>query len=282
MTADAGIDRLVEELAGSRTRGAARRELARMGDAAAPRLLLVLDEPGAPPNQRWAAISLLGTCRYKPAVAALINVLRTDASLRGEARRALCAITGEDLGDAPEEWQAASVACPSPAVQAAPPCAAEPTGATDERPELTRIREALRGLAASVEWREPDTARIEIAAHGAARRRISIAFGRTNRKGEPIASVHSDCGPLNVTIEGIMFRHNVTFRYGNYATERGADGATRVVLRCDLVPEDVTPAFLREVLMAMITELEQLDTELHAGDRAQPWRAVPPSERRPR
>ena len=278
MTTEADIERLIEQLADTRTRAQARRELAQLGREAAPKLLPVLDESRALPNKRWAAISLLGGCGYEPAVPVLLKVMRGEPSLCGEAYRALKAITGKDLGDDIAAWEVALGGAAGVADEGA--VTQEPTGASPACVALELVQRAVADLATSIEWREPDTACVAISAAKVRECRLVVTFGQLNRSRQPVVSIHTDCGPSNPTVQAVVFRHNVTFGYGTYAVATDDGGAERIVLRYDVSADRLTPNFLRDIVMAMVGEVQQLDSELSVAATTQPWRATPPSETR--
>ena len=69
----------------------------------------------------------------------------------------------------------------------------------------------------------------------------------------------------------------VTLRFGRYAVETNADGAAIAVLRYLTHPDRLTPTFLRDIVVGMAHDVEQLLCELAKGQRMYPWRATPPS-----
>jgi len=276
MATESEVERLIGLLGSSRTRAQARHDLAQMGQDAAPRLLRVLEEPSASANERWAAISLLGGCVYEPAAPALLKVMRRDAALRTEALRALKSITGKDLGDDVEAWETA-LGCSGEAIPPAPSVPEAVDESVPVSPELQLVIDAVGDLADSIDRQEPDSVCVAVPAGAAAPRRILVTFGRLNRRRRAIVSIHTDCGPADPTAQAVMFRHNVTFRYGTYSVEKDDRGVDRAVLRFDVSSSRLTPVFLRDVIMAMVGEVEQLDSELRAAESSHPWRATPPS-----
>ena len=275
MTTQREIDRLIAELDDCRTRAQARRALERMGAATADKLMGVLATGGGSANKRWAVISLLGGCRHQGATAVLLGVMRDEPSLRADARRALEAITGRDLGDDADAWEAGLAAGEEtprgpPEEQAAPPA--------ESRPEEELARQAIGDLAESITWEGPDSVCVLIPAGTAGVLQVRLDFGSTDRRGDPLVCIHTDCGPATPSVQAIMFRHNVTLRHGRYSAERVEDGGQRAVWRHHAPPARLTPKHLRDVLLALVNDVEQLRNELTQGERTYPWRARTPTE----
>ena len=260
MTTQPEIDRLVSELGDPRKRAAARTRLREMGPEAAAALLKVLEQPGASANKRWAAISLLGACRHAPAGSVLVGIMRSEPSLRADARRALQAVTGEDRGEDADAWEAAlsdaEAHTDKPAPARVPP--SEPP--MRERYEL--ICQAADDMADAIVWEPPDAVSLVIATRTAGTCRLVVTFDRTDRKREPVFCIHSECGPATPTVQGVMFRHNVTLRHGHYAVEETADGAKQAVLRFCTSPDRFTVPYFRGIVLALVNDLEQLREEL--------------------
>lgn len=276
MTTQTEIDRLIAELDDSRTRARARRALAQVGADAADRLLEVLAQgAGGVPNKRWAAVNLLGSCRHRAAVPVLVAVMRDEPGLRAEAHRALQAITGRELEEDADAWEAALAADGDP-VDGTPGAAEAPT--TPRRPEEELAHQAVGDLATSIAGEEPNTVCIRIPADRGGNLHVRLDFGGTDRLGDPLLCIHTDCGPATPSLQAIVFRHNVTLRYGCYSVERTEDGTDRAVWRHHTSPLGLLSKHLRDVLLALVSDVEQLRSELAQGEQAYPWRAHSPGQ----
>jgi hypothetical protein len=138
---------------------------------------------------------------------------------------------------------------------------------------------ALGDVAERIAWEHPATVCVRIAPGGGKARDIRVSFDDEDRMGRPLARIHAEAGPATPTTQAVMFRHNVSLRYGNYETEKAPDGeGEHAVLRYRTDPETLTAPFLRDIVLGMANDLQQIEDELGQADRVYPWRATDPSQ----
>ena len=155
------------------------------------------------------------------------------------------------------------------------------TAAPAPPPEFELVQKAVEGLVESVSWEPPDTARVEVRAGKLRTKRIDVVFGQKNRQGEPVVCIRAECGPAKPTVKSVMFRYNVTLRYGKYDVEKGENGEEIAVLRHYAARARLTPMHLREIVESIFNDSEQLRCELALDERTYPWQATDPSTKQP-
>lgn len=265
MPTEAEMDALINRLGDYRTRARARRLLRQLGRQPAEKLLTVLDDEDAVPNKRWAAIGLLADCRYEPAVPALLRIMKSDGTLNGDAYRALRTITGHDIGEDVAAWEHALSGGAPPDGDA--PGDTPPQGPDEDSPELNLVREALGDVATKLSWEEPGYAYLRLPIGTDRKQQVIVTFDEVDKDGNPLASVYTECGPATNEAQEATSRRNVTLAYGRFAVEED-EGAEKVVMRHYERLERLTPALLRDIVLAMAREADNLECELtQGGDR---------------
>ncbi|NOY81193.1 MAG: hypothetical protein GXP31_09335 [Kiritimatiellaeota bacterium] len=266
MTQASEIDALLRRLNDYRTRAEARRRLAELSEQAAPKVLEVLvNEPHAPPNKRWALATLLGRARFEPAIPVLLDMLRNEPALRADACRALQQITGKDIGEEVSDWERAL----SGAADAESSDTGAPTDANPElfMPEKELIRQAFEGIATKIEWEgNPPYAYLRMPLPGERKQQIIVSFNEKDENGGDIVSIYTECGPASPATEAAAHRRNVTVQYGRFAIEQD-DGRPRVVMRHSMPRLGVDPERLREVVESMARDADSFEAELTHQDR---------------
>ena len=265
MATEAEIDRLISRLGTYQTRAQARRRLRQLGEQAGEKLTAVLDEEDAAPNKRWAAISLLADCGYEPAGPALLRTMKADETLIGDTCRALRTITGHDIGDDIAAWEQAlsgiGAADETPAGDAGVP------GPNGDSPELDLVREALGDVATVLNWEEPGYAYLRLPVGTDRKQQVIVTFDEADRDGNPLASVYTECGPASPEARQTISHRNVTLPYGKFAVEED-EGVEKVVMRHYERLDRLTADLLRDMILAMAREADNLEYELtQGGDR---------------
>ncbi len=267
MTQASEIDALIHRLGDYRTRAEARRRLAELGEQAAPNMLeALMNEPHATPNKRWALTTLLGQARYEPAIPVLLEMLRNEPALRGDACRALQRITGKDIGEDLNDWERAL----SGTADAEGPDTEATTDATPERsmPEKELIRQAFEGIATKIEWEgDPPYAYLRIPLPGERKQQMIVSFTEKDENGRDVVSIYTECGPASPATEAAAHRRNVTVQYGRFTVEQDDDGRLRVVMRHALHRHGLSAERLREVVESMARDADSFEAELTHLDR---------------
>jgi HEAT repeat protein len=264
------IDGLLGKLADWRTRHAARTALAAAGPAAAaePVLALVQDSD-ASENTRWAALAILADWKYAPANPVLLELLRNDPHLRGEACRTLQAITGMEIGEDAVAWNrflnGASAA--DVAADAAEAAGKAATAAAGGKVDLALIREALAGVAEEISWEEPGYAYIRCPCDGGRKQQVVVCFQTDPRTGDPTVLAYTESGEAVPGAADALQRRNATVRFGAvFRLEKNSEGREVVACRCSVPRSQARPELLREIILHLAHEADSLENELHGTD----------------
>jgi len=258
------IQELILQLGDFRRRHDARSALAQHGADAAPLLLEALSNRNNPTNMRWAAVTLLAACRYTDACPVLIEIMREDLNLRGEAWRALETITERtDVGDDPDGWERALDVADVPAEEETP----EPEEDASETEVFQLVRRSLAAHATKISWEEEGYAYVRLALPGGRKQQILISFDQTDADDNPLACIYTECGPDTPNAEQAIYRRNVTLQYGKFTVEKDADGVGKIVVRHLAPLAGLTAEILREVVFVIAREADNLEYELTQSDR---------------
>jgi hypothetical protein len=260
------VNAWVEGLKEFRTRARARGELARYGPAAAEQILPLILDSAQPENTRWAAIMVVKTWRHAPAVPLLMEVLRTHAGLRGAAIQALEAITGLSIGDVPDEWDRA-LADPEayrrehqePEALSTPEAGGEPDG-------CRLFRHALGSSASETTWEPEGFLYLRIPLAGGRKQQVLVTFSELDASGRPLATIYTECGPLQPEAVESIGRRNVTARYGKFQVEKDEQGVDKVVMRETVPLQRLTPKLARDIVLSMAAEADSLEQEMSGSD----------------
>lgn len=259
------IEVLVEQLASFATRARARKRLQALGEAAVPGILGLLRDTHAPENARWAAVTLLAGLKCDLAVPVLLNILRNEPSLQGEARRALESITGQDGGDDIATWEAL-LAGSTPDAEGG---GVSPSTAGDVS-ELELCRQAVGQLATHLTWEETDGegyAYIRLPLKGERKQQMIVTFDDVDEDERALTTIYTECGPATPKAVAIISRLNVTQRYGKFLVEDGPDGQPKVVMRHQTLRAGLLPETLRTILLTMAREADGLEFSITQSDR---------------
>ncbi len=94
-----------------------------------------------------------------------------------------------------------------------------------------------------------------------------MPYKEVYRNDTPRLAVYTECGPATNEAQEATSRRNVTLAYGRFAVEED-EGAEKVVMRHYERLERLTPALLRDIVLAMAREADNLECELtQGGDR---------------
>ena len=265
MTTQQEIEELVGQLWDYRTRSDARHRLRQIGEEAAPRLLELLDRDDAPPNARWAAVTVLGDCKCEQATERLLDVMRNDHTLRGDAGRALQSITGKDVGEDVEEWERALGLREDTDENEKPDTRRmEPPDGTDE---MELLRAALGDEASQIRWEEPGYAHIRMPVGEERKQQMIVTFDEKDRERQPLVCVYTECGPDTEDAQAAIFRRNVTLQFGRFSIEKDEGDNGKVVMRHYEVRSHLQPDHLRDIIVTMAREADNLEYELTQSDR---------------
>jgi len=258
------IEELVVQLGEHGTRARARRLLRQHGAAAAEALMAVLQQPNALENTRWAAVTLLAACKHEPAVPLLVGIMESDPNLRGEAARALQAITGKDIGEDPALWRSATQEGEAGAASAPAPVAA--ADGADRPAGVAVFEKALAGVASEMAWEESGYLYIRVPLDEGRRKQQMIVTFEENALGQHMTTVYTECGPASRETVDVISRRNVTLRYGEFVVEDDEEEGKKVVMRFMIPTRELTGDLARHVVLNMAREADSLEFELTGSD----------------
>ncbi len=245
---------LIDGLEDFRTRSDCIRELTRAGEAAVEPLVDAMDTAFSE-GARWAIIRCLGAIGDRRAIPALAALLQ-ERNMAREAREALTAITGRDLGPAPGPWLKET-----PARVGGEDAEMRKTG-LDE----TRLLELIFDRAdTSYEKIGEGRYSAEIPVEGAAKQSIRIRFGEKDHEGEPIVIVYSRCGRAAPRHYEQALRRNLKMPYGALAVSGAGDSAQFVMFNT-LLRQDMSAVELRKSLFTVAERSGRMRQELSAEE----------------
>ena len=263
------IRELLEKLGDWRTRHAARAALATMDPGTAAATVLDLACNGeAGENARWAAIALLAEWRHAPASPVLLDILRNEPRLRGEACRALQAITGRDIGEDAAGWErflsgAEAQATADGAAGVAAELAA--TSAARDNADFLLIQEAMKGVAQELSWEAPGYAYVRCSCPNNRKQQVVVCF--QNDPGGSTVVAYTESGIATATAGEAISRRNATLQHGAmFRLEKNSAGQQVVACRCSVPRSQARPELLREIILHLAHEADSLEDELHGAD----------------
>ena len=262
------IEELINDLADFRRRSHARRELMLLGAAAAGQLINVLRDAERPENMRWSAISVLAESKCESAVPTLLEIARAETHLRREAFRALQTITGHDIGDDPDAWAEALGAGTTQPEAGAQPAAQEPPTAPSEREMFALFKEALENAAAVLSWEEPGYVYARIPLAEGRKQQVVATFDEADASGCPLAMIYTECGSAPDGIADVLADRNATLEYGQFIVEADDEGGGRkVIMRHALPCADLTAPLVRNMVLQMASDADELESQISHSDR---------------
>jgi len=260
------LQNLVNQLKDYRSRAAARQQLRRAGNAAVACLLPALSDNDAPTNMRWAVITLLGDCRSSEAIEPLIEIVRTDLGLRGEAVRALQLITGADYGEDIEQWQAFRRGEIS-ATDDNDTMLMGPTQNLDFAALQATIEQALAPLAQQLSWEDPGYAHLVMPISGGRKHQLLISFEQNDASNQAMACFYTECGVAAANTQAMLSQRSGDLDYGQFGIESDDTGCRKIIMRHTLAITDFTADNIREIATAMTRDADSLEAELHQTDQ---------------
>ena len=260
------MESLIAQLRSFQTRAHARQRLHALGEAAVPGLLGLVEDPQEHENARWAAITLLGNLKCELAVPVLVNILRDELSLRGQARKALELITGQDAGEDADAWETLMAGSTADAGVDG----ASTPASSDDADELDLCRQAVGDIATHLTWEETDGdgyAYIRLPLKDDRKQQMIVTFDEIDEDGRALATIYTECGPATPEAVEASSRRNVTQRYGKFLVEEDPDGQRKVVMRHQMSCPGLLPGTLRTILLNMAREADGLEFEITQSDR---------------
>lgn len=259
-TATSNVADLVNDLKDFRKRRQARKRLEDLGTRSESALIQVLEAPDNTLNQTWAAIRLLAEMRSEDAITPLVEIMRKNENLDGEAARALRIITGKEIGEDLNEWEAAlgmSISEDEDDFD---------LGKAGECLQL--LRAAVGGMTTEIKWEPEGDYAYLVMPVGGRRQQLLIAFEDPDEVENAQVMIYTECGPAIEDAESIMSRRNVTLSYGQFNIEQDPEtGEAKVVLRHFIPSEQFDEGKAREVLPAIATDADVMENELTGDDR---------------
>ena len=264
------ISGLLEKLGDWRTRHSARAALAAIEPGTAANAVVELVRNGeAKENARWAGISLLAEWRYAPANPVLLEILKNEPRLRGEACRALQAITGRDIGEDTLGWErflngAEAQATADGAAGVAAELAA--TSAARDNVDFQLIQEAMKGTAQEISWEAPGYAYVRCPCPEGRKQQVVICF-QNDPAGDSTVVAYTESGTVTPAATDAISRRNATIQHGAmFRIEKNAEGQPVVSCRCAVPRSQARPELLREIIIHIAHEADSLESELHGVD----------------
>ena len=264
-TRSRNTDKLIAELEPYQTRANARRQLAALGATAAEPLLAVIKDPERPLNMRWAAVTLLEELKYQPAVPALLEILRNEPNLVGEAARALAAITGKDIGESLEDWEAAITGKPVPTAEVEPEATITPEPVATPDEQVALVKAALAGTADEVAWDECGGVYVLMPV-GERKQQLLVSLDSKDDNGEPAALIYTECGEVGEGAATLVAIANQAATHGQFKLEDDGEGNEKIIM-CHFIPAaEVTPQTIGASIRAMATAADALEAKLTGQD----------------
>ncbi len=258
------VTELIEALGDYRTRSQARRELGKLGEAAAPELIKLLGDSEGHTNARWSAVTLLAQCRCPEAATVLLQVMREDENLRGEACRALQKISGLEIGEDLEAWEQALNAQTEDAPAAAAEAIAGERVVTN--PLLDLVQKSMAGLTGDVSWEEGGYVLVRVPLHEGRKQQMIIMPEESETEQGPCVCIYTECGPEPPHVEQVVYRRNVTLPYGKFTIEKDEAGHGKVVMRHLVAASQLNAEKLNDIIMVMSREADNLEFEITHSD----------------
>jgi hypothetical protein len=259
-TTAADISTLIADLKDFHKRREAKDALGKIGNACEAPLIEVLQSPNSTLNQTWAAIRLLADMQSENAIKPLVEIMRDNENLMGETARALRMITGREIGEDLNEWEAAL------GMKISEDEDDFDLGKAKECMQL--LRSAVGGLAEDLKWDSEGDYAYLVMPVGGRRQQILVAFEDPDEIDNAQVMIYTECGPAIEDAESIMSRRNVTLSYGQFQIEDDPDtGESKVVLRHFIPSQEFDESKAREVLPAIATDADVMENELTGTDR---------------
>jgi hypothetical protein len=231
---------------------------------------------------RWAAMTLLEELKYQAAVPALLEVLRNEPNLVGEAARALRNITGKDIGESLEDWEAAITGKSVPTAEVEPEAtiAPEPVATPEPEPEATTpapalpetpdeqvalIKDAMAEAADEVAWDECGGVYVLMPV-GERKQQLLVSLDSKDDSGEPAALIYTECGEAREGAATLVADANQTVTHGQFKLEDDGEGNEKIIM-CHFIPAaEVTPQTLGDSIRAMAEAADALEAKLTGED----------------
>ena len=226
-----------------------------MGEVAAEALLGALDSRSE--GVRWAAMRCLGEIGSTDAVEALLAALQRPTD-RQATCWALARITGQDFGEDAKAWLAWAGK-----EEEEPETTEESAAAAPGMDNETLLREAVRGLTATVEG-AGKTRKIEMELEGGRRQVVRVVFTVDSEK-SPVVLVYSECAPADPGHYEFALRTNLTLAYGALAI-RKVEGEDRLVMFNSLLREGLTPLALKKSIVTIADKADRVERKLTGKD----------------
>lgn len=271
MSTATNISGLLAKLGDWRTRHAARATLAAMEPGAVVDAVMELVRNAeASENTRWAAISLLAEWKHAPANLLLLEILRNEPRLRGEACRALQAITGRDIGEDAVGWErflsgAEAQATADGAAGVAAELAA--SDAARDNLDFRLIQEAMKGVAPEISWEAPGYAYVRCLCPDGRKQQVVVCFQNDPAGGSTVVA-YTESGTVTPAAADAITRRNASIQHGAmFRVEKNAEGQPVVSCRCSVPRSQARPELLREIILHLAHEADALEYELHGVDQ---------------
>lgn len=247
---------LIDQLEDYHTRRKARMELAEKGPDIADELIRILSDPERKTNTRWAAITLLAECKCEDAIDPLMEILRDETNLRGDAWRALRQITGKDVEEDYELWLKEIHG--EEILEVIEEDGLEEAG-------YSLVKQALAGTAQEISWNsEGSYVYLRIPLSGNRKQQLIVSFEDEGER--HVMNVYTKCAPATAEAEAVIYQHNVTLKYGKYSVEDDEDGEKSVIMTNEVPMSLCTPEYIKEMIVNMAGEADSLEYQLTQED----------------
>ncbi len=255
----------VARLRDFRSRKNAMDALIACGDDAVPALIEALGAPEE--NVRWAARSVLVSIESKAVTGALVGAL-DDADRKDEAARALAEITGETLGTDRQAWAhyLSTGAAPSSETSESPAekPATVPSPPSEQFSDEELVNAAIENSDVQAEHRGKG-AILTVPIEGGRQQRVTVSFAATDRDGEPLVVVYTECGPAEEKNYEWALRQNLRMAFGAVGIRNREDEPTFVMVNTHL-RSTVTPEDLRRTVLLLARKGDRLEAALTESD----------------
>lgn len=251
---------LVAQFRDFHTRKAAMDGLAALGDEAVPALVETLGSRAE--NIRWCARSVLVEIGSDLAVERLTAAL-DDPRRRAEAVEALREITGEELGERRERWEAWRRGEGQP-----PPEETQPEARPAQAELLSNeqlVEAAIAGAEIKAEARESGYSLTVPLASGR-HQEVTVTFSAKDFEGEPLVVVYTECGPASAKNYEWALRQNLRMSFGAIGL-RDRQGTPTFVMLNTHARATVLPTDIRKSVLLLARKADAVEAALTKEDR---------------
>ena len=247
-----GTEQIRRGLRDYRTRAATIDTIAEKGAAMIDDILPLLQDRNE--GVRWSTIRILSEIGDNRAIGPLIKLLEQSKSIT-EAASALRAITGQDFGDAPEEWRR----------WAMEDAEVRNSAGTGILSDADLIAAAIKDLPVTVtsEGREYS---VTVSLPEGRSQQVWIDFARCDANGRPIVQLSTPCGDADERQYETALKLNMSIPYGAIAIA-ALDDKLCFAMVDSYLRQTVHPEDIAESILSLARHGDSVEKSLSAEDQ---------------